>query len=229
VVEPELLDFCRVWAQSRLASHFYLGGGTALALQIHHRRSVDLDWFRRSAEERIPTGGIARELGRLFGQVHVQPVRRQSDQATWSVKGIRVTFLAYPFPLVYELVPGGRLHETLGGLWLASPREIALMKAYALGRRATFRDYIDLYFLLRGEMTSLDEILDGASRKFVLQGRQLFNARLFLEQLVYFSDLEDIDVALRLVREPVSAGEIETFFRRAVAAFVRRQTGGGAG
>ena len=177
----------------------------------------------------MPAQGIARELERLFGPEHVQPVRRQIDEATWTVKGIRFTFLAYPFPLLYELVSGGQLHESLDNLWLASPKEIALMKAYALGRRASFRDYVDLYFLLRGEVTSLHEILDGASRKFVLHGRRLFNARLFLEQLVYFSDLEDIDATLRLLQESVTPREVENFLRERVAAFVRRQAEGGAG
>lgn len=89
VVGRELLDLCRAWGQSSLASAYYLAGGTALALQIGHRRSVDLGWFRRSADGRVPAQGIARELERLFGPEHAQPVRRQIDQATWAVKGIR--------------------------------------------------------------------------------------------------------------------------------------------
>lgn len=229
VVGRELLDLCRSVGQSSLASGYYLAGGTALALQMGHRRSVDLDWFRRSTEERVPAQGIARELERLFGPGNVQPVRRQIDQATWAVNGIRMTFLAYPFPLLHDLVPGGQVHKSLRNVWLASAKEIALMKAYALGRRATFRDYVDLYFLLRAQVTSLAEILDGASRKFVLHGSQLFHARLFLEQLVYFSDLVDIDATLHLVHESVTPREIEAFLRERVAEFVRHQTQGAAG
>lgn len=93
----------------------------------------------------------------------------------------------------------------------------------ALGRRATFRDYVDLYFLLKDGVTSLKEIVEGASRKFVLEGHRLFNARLFLQQLVYFGDLEDIDTTLVLLREPVTPDLIEAFFREVVRAFVRNQ------
>lgn len=150
-------------------------------------------------------------------------MRRQVDQATWAIRGIQVTFLAYPFPLLHNLVSGGKVHKSLRTVWLASPKEIALMKAYALGRRATFRDYVDLYFLLREQVTSLAEILDGALRKFVLHGSQLFNPRLFLEQLVYFSDLADIDATLRVVYEPVTPRQVEAFLRERVAEFVRRR------
>lgn len=227
VVGPELLALCRTLAQSRLASAYYLAGGTALALQLGHRRSVDLDWFRRSADERVPAQSIGRELERLFGAPEVQLVRREIDQATWVVREARVTFLGYPFPLLHDLVPGVQVHESLRNLWLASPKEVALMKAYALGRRATFRDYVDLYFLLKDGLTTLDEIVEGASRKFVLQGRPLFSVRLFLEQLVYLSDIEDIDATLRLLQRPVTPGEVEKFFRDLVTSFVRNQAKGG--
>lgn len=123
-VDRRLLEFCRAWGRSRLAAQYYLAGGTALALQVGHRRSEDLGWFRRSSEGRLPARAIASELERLFGPQGVEPVRRQLDQASWAVKGVRVTFLAYPFPLLYDLVPGARVDGTLGEVWLASPKDV---------------------------------------------------------------------------------------------------------
>ena len=222
-VPAEMLRLCKVWAQGRLASAYYLAGGTALALQLGHRTSVDLDWFSRQPDERIPVRAIAHELEHLFGRGRIQPIQRQIDQATWLICNVRFTVLAYPFPLLDSLVPGKQVHRDLEGVWLASPREIAWMKAYALGRRASFRDYVDLYFLLSRGVISLKEIVDGASRKFVLQGRSLFNGRLFLEQLVYLGDLEDVDVTLRLVGDPLSPDRIQAYLREEVAAYVRRE------
>lgn len=236
VVGEQVLNVCQVLGRGALdrgaldrgalGHGFYLAGGTGLALQLGHRRSHDLDLFQRGPAERIPLQAIGRELERLFGREGLQPVQRQVDQATWTVAGVQVTFLAYPFPLLYDLVPGATIDPRLHGLSLASPGEIALMKAYALGRRATFRDYVDLYYLLKRGLTSLDEILDAAARKFVLADSPLFPARLFLEQLVYLGDVEDADTALRLVRERVARQDVESFLREQVAAYVRGQVRG---
>ncbi|NLG68111.1 MAG: hypothetical protein GX496_00880 [Firmicutes bacterium] len=57
----------------------------------------------------------------------------------------------------------------------------------------------------------------------MLQGRSLFNGRLFLEQLGYLGDLEDVDVTLRLVGDPLSPDRIQAYLREEVAAYVRRE------
>ena len=96
------------------------------------------------------------------------------------------------------------------------------MKAYTLGRRATFRDYIDLYFLLINAYITLREIIEDASKKFVLSGEKLFSTRLFLEQLAYTEDLEDKDAALNLLFEQtIAAQEAETFLKREVTRFLK--------
>ncbi|MDN5348310.1 MAG: hypothetical protein PWP65_1874 [Clostridia bacterium] len=135
--------------KSNLAKSFYLAGGTGLALQIQHRKSFDLDFFQDSLSERVPAQKITKELGQIFGERSLKQVSRQSDQVVWEILGTKVTFIAYPFPLLEHLVDAGTLSRRLGGVRLATPKEIALMKAYALGRRAAFRDYVDLYFVIR--------------------------------------------------------------------------------
>ena len=59
------------------------------------------------------------------------------------------------------------------------------MKAYALGRRSKWKDYVDLYFLLRDHL-ALSELINSAKTLF----RGAFNAKLFLEQLCYFDDVD---------------------------------------
>lgn len=158
-------------------------------MQIGHRRSLDLGFFQVALAERIPLQTVSREMEGLFGRDRIQPVQRLVDQVAWSVAGVKVSFLAYPFPLRYDPVRGDAIDRRLGGLILAAPQEIALMKAYALGRRATFRDYIDLYFLLKHGVISLGDLIKESSAKFVLEGTPIFPVRLFLEHLVYLGDV----------------------------------------
>ncbi|MGB9780301.1 hypothetical protein [Caldanaerobacter sp.] len=84
----------------------------------------------------------------LFSQKEVKIVIRQIDQATFSIYGIKVSFIACPFSLVEPLVSGDIIDPNLEGINLASAKEIALMKAYTIGRRPTYRDYIEFIFFV---------------------------------------------------------------------------------
>ena len=61
---------------------------------------------------------------------------------------------------------------------------LAAMKAFALGRRAKWKDYVDLYFIMK-DYHSLEEISEKARRIFGLE----FNEKLFRSQLSYFQDI----------------------------------------
>lgn len=219
---PEVLDktgwyVCAALGKSKLARMYYLAGGTALALQISHRKSYDLDFFRIGVHERINFNAIAGELKKLFREEDINVVLRKADQTIIEVRGTKITFLAYPFPLLEMLIPGKQISVELSGLKLASPPEIALMKAYAIGRRTTFRDYLDLYALLKKGLVTLDYILEKGPKKFVIAGENIFSPKLFLEQLVYTKDIEDKEAAIAtLCEERISSDQIEEFFRRQV-------------
>ncbi len=58
----------RLGESDLMATSFYLAGETSLALQMGHRRSLDLDFFQKSSAERIAFNRITRELKRLFGE-----------------------------------------------------------------------------------------------------------------------------------------------------------------
>ena len=76
---------------------------------------------------------------------------------------------------------------------------LSAMKAYALGGRAKWKDYVDLYFLLR-ERFSLRQISDQAKHVF----GSYYNEKLFREQLCYFQDIdysESVDFASMVVNE----------------------------
>ncbi len=225
ILDEKSQNICSRLARTGLTEDFYLAGGTGLALQLRHRRSLDLDFFQKGKKEEIPFRKISNKIKQSFGEKDAKLELKQTDQAAWEIQGVKVTFLAYPFPLVDPLVDGSFLSPGLKGIFLAAPREIALMKAYTIGRRATFRDYVDLYFLLKKGLVTLEEIIRLAAEKFTIGGERVFSARLFLEQLVYTKDIEDKEIAVNLIlEEQVSPREIEDFLKAQVRRYLRQET-----
>ena len=95
------------------------------------------------------------------------------------------------------------------GIKLLSISEIAAVKVYSLGRRATLKDYVDLYFILRQKRLSLSKLIKIVQKKY-----KEFDPKLFLEQLIYLKDIEDIKI--QFLKEKVSKSEIEKFFQNQV-------------
>jgi hypothetical protein len=178
---------------------FYLAGGTALALQIGHRVSVDFDLFSQGAIE----GALLAKAERIFALEPVAPLVDNADQLTFLTQSVKITFLHYPFPLLEALV-------SLDGLSALSVREIAATKAYTIGRRGTYKDYIDLYFILMEGKATLAEVINMAERKFGTG----FNSRLFAEQLLFLEDVRDYQIDFLKAR--VTPDELTAFFRNQI-------------
>jgi hypothetical protein len=178
---------------------FYLAGGTALALQIGHRISFDFDFF--SSDSIVAS--LLSEVESVFTDKKVRLLVSNRDELTVEINDVKVTFLKYPFPTLQEFV----IYE--GTRFLSVP-ELAATKAYTIGRRGSYRDYIDLHAVLSEKRSSLSEIIDLAERKY----GESFNARLFLEQLVYLKDVED--TAIMFLGQSIGKEEVENFFETEV-------------
>lgn len=174
---------------------FYLAGGTALALQLGHRVSADFDLF---SGQDIPKTLLA-AVEKIFSGRSLNVSVNNSDELTVFVDGVKTTFLRYPFPVLRELAE-------YNGLQILSGAEISATKSYTIGRRGSFKDYVDLYYSIAEGVTDLSEIIDLAENKY---GNN-FNSRLFLEQLVYTSDVSDTEIVF--LKKPVSKKELEDFF-----------------
>jgi len=183
-------------------SGFYLAGGTALALQIGHRISVDFDLFTDNEIKR----SLLPSVGEIFANTSIALLVNTRDELTVVVDGVKVTFLNYPFP------PLDRL-SIKEGVWLLSVKEIAATKAYTIGRRGAFKDYVDLYFVLREQHATLKEIIDMAERKY----GPAFNSRLFLEQIVFLDDIEDTEI--EFIKPAVTRAQLLEFFEASVKAY----------
>ena len=185
-----LNDFSR----TKVGEKFYLAGGTALSLQLGHRRSIDLDFF--SPTEDIPT--IRPVLEEALAPFHPTLTDSAWGNLVYLVKDVRIGFYGYGFPLVSPLLE-------MEGIRLASAVDIALMKLDALLSRAARKDFYDLYFIC--QKTPLRRLLELAPKKYA-------NVRDFevqvVKRLVYFENAEpDVDP---IFLQPVSWQTVKEFF-----------------
>jgi len=181
-------------------SEFYLVGGTALALQISHRISVDFDLFSKNDI----TSRLLDKVRRVFKGSKIEIIVKHSEQLSVSINNIKVDFVKYPFPLLFKPIK-------YQGVDIIKVPEIAIMKAYTMGRRETFKDYVDLYYILKEKHVTLEKIIATAKKKY----KGEFNPRLFLEQLIYLKDVEDMRISF--LKKPVVKKEMEKFFREETA------------
>ena len=184
---------------------FYLVGGTALALQIGHRISVDFDFFSFAS---LPDS-LLRKVKRVFEDRQIIVTYSAPEQLNLIIDGVKVTFFNYPYQNVYPFV----IYQ---GINMASIAEIALMKAFSIGKRLSYKDYTDWYFLLKSKHVLLEEVIDGAQKKFGAD----FNDRLFLGQLV---SMEDVPIQkIDFLKEKVSTENIKQLLEYEVASFKNR-------
>lgn len=156
--------------KSPLLSNARLVGGTSLALQIGHRKSIDLDFFGEFAASAEELKQLLRGIGAL------SVIKETSTIKIYTVDNIKIDFVDYPYPWIDEPV----VEE---GIRLASMRDIAAMKVNAVEGRGTKKDFIDIYFLL--QRFTLQQILDCYARKY--PENSIFRA---LMSLTYFDDAE---------------------------------------
>jgi len=125
-------------AELPMPADFYLAGGTALALQIGHRVSYDLDFFTpNNPLGEVERAALVRQLQHLSSVV----VKHESaEQLYTNIMGVEVSFIFQHHPLLFQT-------REVNGLYLAQPTDIGLMKLSAIKDRGTRRDFVDLYSL----------------------------------------------------------------------------------
>lgn len=152
------------------ALDFYMAGGTALALQLGHRLSVDFDWFR-AARIDDPIA-LAAELG-------IDVLSTSRDTLHGSLDGVKASFFTYAYPLLEPLVPAAAYRCKL-----ASMRDIAAMKLAAIAQRGSRKDYYDLVAIGRAGL-GLGAMLAAYREKFAVR-----DAGHVLVALTWFDDAD---------------------------------------
>lgn len=176
-------------------SQFYLAGGTALALQLGHRISVDLDFFTTNSFEESALVEKLASLGNL------EVFQKSNQSMTGSLNEVKCSFLRYGYPLLRD-------RTEFHGIRIASIEDIACMKLDALSSRGTKRDFVDVFMIAR--QIPLQEMIGLFERKYASVHFNLLHLK---KSLVYFDDAES-DVMPQML-EPVTWDQVKQFFLKA--------------
>jgi hypothetical protein len=154
---------------SKFKKEFYMVGGTSRALHIGHRLSIDFDLFKQG--EIRP-----QKILSVFKQSNekIQVTLNREGQLNLVCRNVKFTFFEYGYPVSHPIL-------LENGLTIPGLLDLAAMKAFALGMRSKWKDYLDLYFILKSYY-SINEISEKAKEYF----GDLFSEKLFRGQLNYF-------------------------------------------
>jgi hypothetical protein len=178
----------------RFKRNYYLVGGTAIALYIGHRKSIDFDLFTHSP---LNKKKLSNEIQKL--NLKVQPLFFDVDQQHFLINDVKFTFFYYPYQIEHPIF-------FLDVISLPSLLDLAAMKAFSLGRRSKWKDYVDLYFILK-EYYSMEQIIQRAKFYFPEQ----ISEKLFRNQLAFHKDIDYTEEVDYVIDNPPSQEEIKDF------------------
>ncbi len=160
---------------SKFSRRFGLVGGTAIALHIGHRESIDFDLFTLKNKPFV-NSELRRKI--LESKNIDRTIVNKLGEFTLIINSVKFTFYHYE----YEQV---EFNEALDDIIkMPDLLTLAAMKAHALGQRAKWKDYVDLYFIIK-DFYSIDEIIEKTTELF----GEHFNPKMFKVQLTYFDDV----------------------------------------
>jgi len=166
--QEELIPYLKTFKHS-----FFLVGGTAIALHLGHRRSIDYDLFTNGSFNK---SNIRKKLNPL-------PYKRSIlfediDQMHILWNNVKTTFFQFPYKIEHPF----KIEDIISMPLLI---DLAAMKAFALGRRSKWKDYVDLFFIIKNNF-SISEISTKAIELF----KDQFSEKLFREQIAFHKDID---------------------------------------
>ncbi len=147
---------------------FYLVGGTALALQLGHRQSIDFDFFSLNEFNNLEI------IEKLKFKGNYELFTEDKNTLHGSLNDIMISFIGYKYPLLESTI-------NFNNIQIAGVRDIACMKMSTIAARGSKKDFIDIYFILK--KITLQDIFKDYFKKYSLNNRYLL-----LKSLVYFED-----------------------------------------
>jgi hypothetical protein len=174
------------------SKNFGLVGGTAIALYLGHRKSIDFDLFSLKEFDHLK---IRKEI--LKFQKPFKVIVNEKEQYSIFINGVKITFLHYPFKIKFS-----KNFENI--INLPDLLTLSAMKAYTLGRRAKWKDYVDLYFIMKHY---------GGIKKVIKKAKDIFgnefNEKMFRAELAYFKDIDFSEKIIYLKRFKTKGEEIK--------------------
>lgn len=177
--------------------NYVLVDGSALSLHLGHRKSEDLDFF--TYDDTFSKQEILNYV-KNFNQKEI--INQSNEQIDVLLNGVKVTFFNARWSFL-------KPHETKA-FNVASLDQIAAMKVNVLFLRAKYRDYYDLYFLVK-EAMGLRDIFKSSEK--IVEG---VTYKLFITALLYMDDIEDDDIDYLEPKEKITKKAIRDFFEKRI-------------
>lgn len=197
-VYPKTLQLLKEIQSTETLRDVPLAGGTALALQIGHRISIDLDFFSTS---KLNFLDVIEEM-KTIGKVEI--ANQSKAILGLFINEIKVDIVSYNYQFLEPFI-------IVDSLKLASTKDIAAMKLAAICGRGSKKDFFDLFFLSKS--FTLSEMIDFYVKKFP-DGSPF----LVYRSLTYFADADmepDPNMLKRLDWQDVKnkiISEVKEFF-----------------
>ncbi len=196
------LDLIKRFMSDDKFNNFNLVGGTALALKVGHRVSVDIDLFSTTP---FNTGDLGHHLAAAY---YASDVRTLGNSIFCFVNDIKIDLLPHQYPLIGDI-------DILEGIRIVSLLDIGAMKLNAIfnsGQR--LKDFVDMYSLL--EKFTFHELLDACQRKY-----PDLNINMVKHSLIHFNDIifSPIEFIGREVKWPAIAERLQKAFHNPYISF----------
>jgi hypothetical protein len=183
---------------------FYLAGGTALALQIGHRDSIDFDFF---CPQPFDTLTLFSTFENIFSGHTLLKTQEELNTLEVTVdEKIKLSFMTYKYPLIAPVVPTDFFD-------LAFITDIGCMKLSAITSRTAYKDYVDLYFILK--QVPLDSLMQSLKLKL-----PTLDPILTLKSLVYFDDITPEEILYKVT--PLDFAELKASLEQSVLTYSNR-------
>ncbi len=191
---PDTLAAIQLAGKIPVINEAYLAGGTALALHLGHRISVDLDFFTsHDFNEQELESELQKETDFILERIAWRTILGRIGETKFSL-------FFYQHPLIKSF-------SKYESIRIASQEDIAAMKIEAVMGRGSRRDFVDLYFLSKG--FSLEEILEFYNQKYGLLEKNYYH---ILRSIGYFEDAEYRDDQMPRMIIDVDWNQVKQFF-----------------
>lgn len=192
---------------SSFSNEFVLAGGTAIMFLIHHRQSFDFDCF----SEKPLKKNLLSKVSQVFGDnINIQ-IDTPDLLLFTTAEGVKIDFVNFPYSPLHKLTEKCPIP-------IFDLKDLASNKAYAIGRRATWRDYVDMFFLLK--QYDLSTIIKESKKRF----KGEFSEKLYLGQLIYYEDLEITPI--QFLQESYTPEQIKNYLQKKVQKYTSSKING---
>ncbi len=205
-IDPATLELIKSLQSRDYLKGFNLVGGTALALYLEHRRSIDIDLFSNFDFD------VATTIELIQQDFSLQIYQTARNTIKGSIENINVDIIAHKYPLLNK-------PTEIDGIRLLSEPDIIAMKLNAIsvsGQRS--KDFIDIFFAMENDRYLIADMLKFYQTKYNQSGEMHV-----LKSLIYFDDVDLSDWPVLLKKPSLKWSEVCTKINRKVLLFMKTQ------